>query len=216
MSVKTRKRKERKGVGSMKMERVSINEDYVKDVLARHGELLQDIHKRILLLYEELGDTGSIIQSAAIKKMDLGRVGSGSRNVRDLADVMLAHQRIVKNREREVYAGLRGLMEEEEAVNRIWCCFQALPDKQRQYLERLYVEGEPYKVVEAASGVSHRAFEQARGEAGREILRTYESDLGNVEIIARGGMNRKTRSRKKKRDKDKNKGQAYEQMELNL
>jgi hypothetical protein len=200
----------------MKMERVSINEDYVKEVLARHGELLQDIHKRILLLYEELGDTGSIIQSAAIKKMDLGRVGSGSRNVRDLADVMLAHQRIVKDREREVYAGLRGLMEEEEAVNRIWCCFQALPDKQRRYLERLYVEGEPYKAVEMASGVSHKTFEQARGAAIREILRMYEGDLSNVEIIAQGGMNRKTRSRRKGRNKDKSKGEAYEQMKLNL
>lgn len=198
------------------MERVSINEDYVKDVLARHGELLQDIHKRILLLYEELSDTGSIIQSAAIKKMDLGHVGSGSRNVRDLTDVMLVHQRIVKEREREVYAGIRGLIDEEEVVNRIWCCFQALPDKQRQYLERLYVEGEPYKAVEMASGVSHKTFEQARGAAIREILRMYESDLGNVEIIAQGGMNRKMRSRKKKRDKDKNKGKAYKQMELNL
>lgn len=201
------------------MERVSINEDYVKEVLASHGELLQDINKRILLLYEELSDTGSIIQSAAIKKMELGRIGSGGRNVRDLTDVMLVHQRIVREREREVYAGIRSLIDEEEVINRVWCCFQALPDKQRQCLEELYVKGKPYKAVELASGVSHRAFEQVRADAIKEILRMYESDKGNVEIIALGGMNRKMKSRRKgrkKKNKNDDNGGAYEQMELNL
>lgn len=201
------------------MERVSVNEDYVKEVLASHGELLQDINKRILLLYEELSDTGSIIQSAAIKKMELGRIGSGGRNVRDLTDVMLVHQRIVRDREREVYAGIQSLIDEEEVINRVWCCFQALPDKQRQCLEELYVKGKPYKAVELASGVSHRAFEQVRADAIKEILRMYESDKGNVEIIALGGMNRKMKSRRKgrkKKNKNDDNGGAYEQMELNL
>lgn len=192
-----------------------INENFVKNVLARHGELLQDIHKRILLLYEELSDTNSIIQSAAIKKMELGQVGGGGRNVRDLTDVMLAHQRIVKDREREVYAGLQSLMDEEEVINRIWCCFQALSDKEYKCLEELYVKGEPYKAVEQESGVSHRAFEQTRADAIREILRWYESDLGNVEIIALGRTNMGGRKKGKKK-KEKSRNEPYEQMELDL
>lgn len=179
---------------------------------------MQDIHKRVLLLYEELSDTGSLIQAAAIKKMELGKIGGGSRNVRDLTDVMLVHQRLVKDREREVYAGLMSLMDEEEAVNRVWCCYNSLPDKERGYLERLYVMGEPYKAVERSSGVSHRAFEQARARAMGEIMRTYDSDLANVEIIARGRTspgNRGRNGKGKKRNKGDDDG-TYRQLELNL
>jgi len=200
------------------MDRTKINEEFVKEVLGNHGGLLQDIHKRVLLLYEELSDTGSLIQAAAIKKMELGKIGGGSRNVRDLTDVMLVHQRLVKDREREVYAGLMSLMDEEEAVNRVWCCFNSLPDKERGYLERLYVIGEPYKAVERSSGVSHRAFEQARARAMGEIMRTYDSDLANVEIIARGRTspgNRGRNGKGKKRNKGDDDG-TYRQLELNL
>ena len=200
------------------MDRTKIDEEFVKEVLGNHGGLLQDIHKRVLLLYEELSDTGSLIQAAAIKKMALGKIGGGSRNVRDLTDVMLVHQRLVKDREREVYAGLMSLMDEEEAVNRVWCCFNSLPDKERGYLERLYVIGEPYKAVERSSGVSHRAFEQARARAMGEIMRTYDSDLANVEIIARGRTSPGNRGRNGK-GKKSNKGDddgTYRQLELNL
>ena len=171
------------------MDRTKIDEEFVKEVLGNHGGLLQDIHKRVLLLYEELSDTGSLIQAAAIKKMELGKIGGGSRNVRDLTDVMLVHQRLVKDREREVYAGLMSLMDEEEAVNRVWCC-----------------------------GVSHRAFEQARARAMGEIMRTYDSDLANVEIIARGRTspgNRGRNGKGKKRNKGDDDG-TYRQLELNL
>lgn len=200
------------------MDRTKIDEEFVKEVLGNHGGLLQDIHKRVLLLYKELSDTGSLIQAAAIKKMELGKIGGGSRNVRDLTDVMLVHQRLVKDREREVYAGLMSLMDEEEAVNRVWCCFNSLPDKERGYLERLYVIGEPYKAVERSSGVSHRAFEQARARAMGEIMRTYDSDLANVEIIARGRTspgNRGRNGKGKKRNKGDDDG-TYRQLELNL
>ena len=33
------------------MDRTKIDEEFVKEVLGNHGGLLQDIHKRVLLLY---------------------------------------------------------------------------------------------------------------------------------------------------------------------
>lgn len=99
------------------------------------------------------------------------------------------------------------LTEEEESINRIQACFRALQDKEYLYLDRLYVQHTPYKIVESESGVSHKTFERTRAGAVNRIITLYNSDLSNQEII---------RQSKRKQRKKKKKEISYKQIELDL
>ena len=62
-------------------------------------------------------------------------------------------------------------------------CFRSLRGEEYFYLQELYVNKKPYKTVEAESGVSHKTFEMTRKRAMRKLLKTYQSELSNIDII---------------------------------
>lgn len=165
---------------------LKMNEGRVKQILGHHDPRLQQIHKRILAIHDELLDADSLVESVSMKKIEWDREGSVSGGIKkDLTEVMLTHQRLVRERELDLRGELYQLAEEEEAINRIWTCFRALCGKEYIFLEKLYVQGMPYKTVEMESGVSHKTFETYRRSGMRKILKMYQSDFTNLEIAAR-------------------------------
>lgn len=185
-----------------------IDEVDVKMALEKGTSDLKIIHKRILDLYDELIGVDSVIRSVAMKSPKYGNIGGGVGGIKkDLADIMLRHEQTARARGIELREEMYRLTEEEESINRIQACFRALQDKEYLYLDRLYVQHTPYKIVESESGVSHKTFERTRAGAVNRIITLYNSDLSNQEII---------RQSKRKQRKKKKKEISYKQIELDL
>ena len=100
-----------------------------------------------------------------------------------MSDVMLMHYKLMEERDIALKAEMYNLAKEEEQINRIWVCFRSLRGEEYFYLQELYVNKKPYKTVEAESGVSHKTFEMTRKRAMRKLLKTYQSELSNIDII---------------------------------
>jgi hypothetical protein len=189
-----------------------IDENYVKNILGEYATLLQNIHRRILCIHRELIDTDELIQSVSIKKIAWDKEGSGQAGIkRDLTDVMLMHQRLAREREIELRTEMFRLTEEEESINRIWVCFHALRGREYTFLEKLYVQRLPYKAVQEESKVSHRTFEKVRMQALKKIVKMYNSEINNLQIInLSGGLTGDFVVKKN------SKVSEYEQLKLNI
>ena len=135
-------------------------------------------------------------------------LGAGTQK-NDLTEIMIRHERLQRQREIEIREEIFRLTEEEEVINRIRVCYQALRGKEYGFLRELYVRGHPYKVVEKNSGVSHGTFERIRKSGIRKIQQMYASNFSNQEIIAKS-------SERHKRKSKKGGGEKYEQIKLDL
>lgn len=62
-----------------------------------------------------------------------------------------------KKFQKELISLMLEVEKEREEIHRIWLCFQMLPKKEYEILQKLYVDHRPYKEVELDSGISHRA-----------------------------------------------------------
>ena len=185
-----------------------IQEEDVKDVLKNGVKELQEIHSRLLALYEELGDTDALIRSVSINRPQSDSVGGSAGGLnKDLTAVMLKHEKLAKQREIEIREEMLQLTEDEETINRIRVCYQTLRGNEYAFLFELYVKERPYKFVEEHSGVSHSRFEAIRKKAINKIIGLYDSNCSNQEIITR-----RQKGCKKKRREDA----IYQQLELDL
>lgn len=185
-----------------------ISDNFIKTVLRTYKQRLEEIHKRILELYEEMQDTDSMIRSMSISSKP-GKIGGGKTNSQDLGDFLIRHHKMLKQKNEELRAELWRLSEEEETMNRVWICFRALEGKEQKYLQHMYVEGRTYKETELESGLSHKRFETIRGSGIKRIHELYQSKWTNQNIV---GMQKKTMPTKK----EKKQSLKYEQLTLNL
>ncbi len=168
-----------------------INEDDVKRILGNSREMLHQIHNRVLSFHDELMDVDSLIRSAAFKQIRTGDTGGGGSGIKkDLLDVMLKHERLAMQRELEIRNEMYRLMDDEESINRVRVCFEALRGQEYGFLEQLYVKHIPYKTVERNSGCSHKTFEKFRRRGIEKIIQLYNSDFSNLEIIELGTKKR--------------------------
>ena len=189
-----------------------IVEEDVKNALKEDFAELEEIHRRILTLHDELTNINSMIQSVALKSPKYGSIGSGGGTKKaDLTEIMIKHERLQRQREIEIRDAIFHLTEEEEQIHRIRVCYQTLRGKQYRYLQELYVLGRQYKEVERDSGVSHAAFERTRKSGIKKIIQLYASNFSNQEIIAQASRQKRQKKRKKKEE-----GKIYEQLSLNI
>ncbi len=185
-----------------------ITEQFIKQVLSEREKMQCMIHERIKSLFSELHNTDERIRSVSLGCMDGSGEYAGSRNHYDLGDILLKEAKLYKEQEREIREILQGFTEDLEAINRVWICFQMLDNQPYEILYRLYVKRDLYRVVEAKMGLNHRIFEEMRKRAVQDILKMYESDISNVEIIRC-----RWKQEKKKRKQIK---QGFEQLSFDL
>mgnify|MGYP003191678761 FL=1 len=164
-----------------------ITVSYVKHVLGHKKEMISDGRKRMKELYEEINSTDFSIREAAYTKV-LNDIPQTSSHSKDLSDILL---KIYQEQAQDLQSEIISILEEEESIHRIWVCFRALEDPGRKYLEEIYVFNNLYRYVEQTSGVSHRKFEETRSQAMKELIRLYQSDLSNKEIILGAGWLKK-------------------------
>lgn len=187
-----------------------ITDDYIKKVLADHKKLLTAIHDRLLELYTEMEDSDGMIKMATFGGHE-NTGGGRSSDKKDLADIMLRHYKLLRAQTVEIRLEMVRLVKEQEAINRIWCCYGALEKEQKQILTDLYVKGLPYKEVQMDADMAGTSFERTRKAGMEEIAKLYSSRFTNVDII--NNMHNKNWQKKKKKDCAAG---AYEQMSLNI
>ena len=62
---------------NLKVEKLEISENRVKEILGGVDQRLKEIHERILRLYEEEADNDSLIRSISIRKIEWDKQASG-------------------------------------------------------------------------------------------------------------------------------------------
>lgn len=193
---------------------ICIHENDVKHALKDGKKELETIHDRLIQLYSELHNTDSLIRSISVKSVEYDRIGSSSSVKKDMADLMLEHERAARQREIEIREEMRQLSLDQDMINRILVCFQTLRGQEYDFLKELYIHGYPYKFVEQHSGVSHRTFEKIRKRAMKKIIKMYQSSSSNVDLI-RGARGHPRKNKKTEKSAGGN-GRGYHQLELDL
>lgn len=176
-----------------------ISDDYIKIVLRDRLGLLDAIHKRLLELYQEMDNSESAIKSATFGSAHENIGGGRSSDKKDLTDIMLRHLQLLRAQSLEIRMEMNHLVEEQETINRIWCCYSALDKNEKEILTELYVKDHPYKEVEYDAkkrGVSSTTLERRRKAGLQELRKLYNSGITNVDIIS--CTQRKVKEAKKK------------------
>ena len=187
---------------------MKVDSEKIKEVLRHHNELTQQLHYQIIDIQKKIEEVKKqSIEVAAYPHIDFSARGKGGVK-KDLADVYLKYQKMIRNREKELTAEILILTADAEGIHRLYLCFRSLTGEGYNIIYRLYVKGDLYRQVEEEMGLNHRIFEEKRKQAIEEIQRLYESDLTNAQIV-RMRRNNITNERKKKEKKDE-----YEQITL--
>ena len=167
----------------MTMERMEIDENYIVRCLSGYETLLEDVRDRIRFLHSNMATTNDVLESLQMKK-NYGTAGtSGGGRKKDLGDLL---ERYEENEERYAEFLKRyayQLIQEEEALKRVWICYQSLPYGQRTVLKALYVERKQWKAVRAELRMSHTTLSNHRTFAIQNIRQLYNSDFTDMQIM---------------------------------
>ena len=170
---------------SVESNMMKVDSEKIKEVLRHHNELTQQIHNQVIDIRKKIDEVEQqSLEMASYPKIDLSATGSGSGIHKDLADVYLNYQRLVKTQERELTDEMLTLIASARGIHRLYLCFQSLSGDEYNIIYQLYVQGKLYKAVEEETGLNHRRFEEKRKQAIRDIQQLYESDL-NAQIVSR-------------------------------
>lgn len=129
----------------------------------------------------EISDTDydiDYLNTVAYKKNILNGMPRSSDGVlKDLSDVLERYQKVMRHRSFEVTQSIGELAWEEEALRRVWSCYQSLVGNEYDIITRLYVNGEEYEKVQQIYPYSSTKFDRIRRSALQKIVRRYYSKM---------------------------------------
>lgn len=191
-----------------------LDEAAVKDILQNREKKIENIHKKMLSLYQELGRNDEVLETVAYPKSELKGMPGGKGNHKDLGDVLLQYNHQICNRNEEIRKIMWELVEEEDSISRLWACFYALNDPYYSILSALYVENQLYQTVENSFEMSHKTFEKYR-QRGIELLLLFYNSDESIAKLMRSCSKEKT-DRQQGKGKKEQKHNEYEQISLSL
>ena len=161
----------------------SLDEAAVKDILQNREKKIDNIHRKMISLYQELERNDEVLETVAYPKTELSGMSGGKGNHKDLGDVLLQYNRQICNRNEEIRKIMWELVEEEDSISRLWACFYALNDPFYSILNALYVENQLYQAVENNFDMSHKTFEKYRQRGIELLLLFYNSDESIAKLM---------------------------------
>lgn len=162
----------------------TISDDQIKYILGRRQMLLKQLRRRMENFYKDMDTAGDLIRSASMGSASGEKIGGSSSHSTDLSDVLSRYRHLIREQEVEMRVGLLRLVEEQERINRVWVCYQALPVEEYEVVTELYVKRKLYKTAEDESGMNHRQFEKIRKKALNRIRALSMGSYSNVEIMS--------------------------------
>lgn len=193
-----------------------LTEENVKKILHEKNQILQDIRRKRMDIFEMMSDTDSAILSSALPSSEISFLPSGKGNHRDLGDVFLQYRETLRKRNTELGEFLWELSEMEEGIIRAWVCFCALPNPYYGILKSLYVENQLYHTVEQEFGAAHKTFERYRKTAIQKLIQYYESDISVGRLLKAQVQNECRNSANKASDKTIQQLNLFELMEMGV
>ncbi|NLK77539.1 MAG: hypothetical protein GX284_07510 [Clostridiales bacterium] len=190
----------------------SLDEAAVKDILQNREKKIDNIHRKMISLYQELERNDEVLETVAYPKTELSGMSGGKGNHKDLGDVLLQYNRQICNRNEEIRKIMWELVEEEDSISRLWACFYALNDPFYSILNALYVENQLYQAVENNFDMSHKTFEKYR-QRGIELLLLFYNSDESIAKLMRSYSKEKT-DKRQGRGKKEQKHNGYEQISL--
>ena len=144
---------------------MKISEERIKWVLRDYEGVLKYCDARYENYHRSYICEKQELQNFVLPKIDFAPRSSSGGEKRDLSDLYERWTERQKKFQKELIDLMFEVEKEREEIHRVWLCFQMLPKKEYEILQKLYVEKHPYKEVELDSGISHRAFERNRKHA---------------------------------------------------
>ena len=152
---------------------MKISEERIKWVLRDYEGVLKYCDARYANYRRSYICEKQELQNFVLPKIDFEPRSSSGGDKRDLSDLYESWTERQKKFQKELIDLMFEVEKEREEIHRIWLCFQMLPKKEYEILQKLYVDHRPYKEVELDSGISHRAFERIR-----------KHDVESLDIVA--------------------------------
>ena len=79
-----------------------ISLEEIKTILSNYKGLKKQIRKHISDLYDDLMDTDNLIETVSIKKTEISEMGTKGGSKKDLSDIIIRHECILKRWYREI------------------------------------------------------------------------------------------------------------------
>lgn len=177
----------------------------IKEILMDYSTIREQTRQQIFDLYRDLHDTDDLIEVISIRKNKISDMPGTKRDVgknQDLSDIILRHQRQLRNWYKEISYEIDILLEKEEMLHRLWICYRLLPERQYRVLTEIYVHKQPWKKVEKESQESKSTFLRLVNRGLNNIKKMYDSGYPN-EYLLRHSLQDITR-----REEKRNKGKA--------
>ena len=162
---------------------MKISEERIKWVLRDYEGVLKYCDARYENYHRSYICEKQELQNFVLPQIDFAPRSSSGGEKRDLSDLYERWTERQKKFQKELIDLMFEVEKEREEIHRVWLCFQMLPKKEYEILQKLYVEKHPYKEVELDSGISHRAFERNRKHAIELIQNAYESKWKKEKLL---------------------------------
>lgn len=182
------------------MEFIEISKEEVKDFLRNRDRLKIEIYDKLYAVNCEIRKTNDIIEMVSFQHAELSDMPKGGRRHKDLSDTYLKYQKILDERSMDYSNLLYGLIQKENAVDRVWQCYMVLAEPYYSILTEMYVKDQKYDVAEAASGYSRQAFEKHRKRGINLILELYNSRKSMIELSEFALLAQRNREKIKHKD----------------
>lgn len=186
---------------------MKISEERIKWVLRDYEGVLKYCDARYANYRRSYICEKQELQNFVLPKIDFEPRSISGGDKRDLSDLYENWTERQKKFQKELISLMLEVEKEREEIHRIWLCFQMLPKKEYEILQKLYVDHRPYKEVELDSGISHRAFERIRKHAIELIQKAYESKWKKEKLLVYAKSEKEHRQRKIEEE-------PYKQIEL--
>ena len=164
-----------------------ISLEEIKTILSNYKGLKKQIRKHISDLYDDLMDTDNLIETVSIKKTEISEMGTKGGSKKDLSDIIIRHECILKRWYREISYEIESLMKKDEKIRRVWLCYQLISEECYEVVTKIYVEHHSSKEVMtdyiARTGETSRTFFRLVNKSLNNIKVMYESRYSNDNLL---------------------------------
>lgn len=179
------------------MGKLRINEEFIMSCLSNYEYRLNEIQEELIKAYKEIVIKNDLIETLQVGiNMDSG--GSGKKNSRkDLSNIVEAVEKKQNAYVDELYQRILYLQEKEDAVRRIWICYESLPYTEKDILTQLYIHNRKWEAAPLELQISKGTLVKRKQQALGRIMLWYESDYSNTDIMKLGCTRRRSVSKAK-------------------
>ena len=191
---------------------IKVDENFIVSCLKNHNNHLMQVQGEIIKTYEEIVSKNNLIETLQVG-VNLENSGGGkTSNHRDLGNIV----ENVKIRQEayieELYLSIEHQQLVEDAVRRVWICYESLDFEAKDILKRLHIDNAKWDYVPLEFNISKGTLVKRRNAALAHIMMLYESNYSNADIIHLSSLGQKKQQRKQPKKKQDNLGQ----LKLNL